>query len=554
MPRTATESLVRSLGSLFEGGSVAGLSDRQLLERFTAAREAAFAGLVARHGPMVLGLCHHLLGDLHHAEDAFQAVFLVLARRACTIRDPDLLANWLYGVALRMACCAKAQLDCRRRKEQAGTLRPPGPGSSALLEPMVQPVEQPLIDGEQAEALHSEISRLPASFRLPVLLCYFEGLTLDEAARRLSCPAGTLRSRLARGRDKLRRALTRRGVTLSVATLAAALSPRFASASISSRLCETTARAAIQFAVGQTAAPLAADLAKDVLKSMLANKLRLTVLTVLLVGTVATGAGYFVQALAKNDELKSLAADRESRAAAHPDDGILPKTRMFVAGRVLDPAGKEMAGVSIEIVGRPRGPVLWAAVDGERHRLLGRGVSTAGGRFSFEASRTSAHRFFEVYALAAAPGFGLGWSQLNADADEPTVEIRLQPEQIIHGKLFDVNGQPAPMLELQIGSIGRPTNVGMFDGVNLGSARPEGLPYLPITQRFACAKGTVKTTQDVKLPRGLLIHGRVIEHGSRRHPDREAGTVTDPAKSPFIPFSGGPGKKLGQQRRHSGSI
>ena len=104
MAHVASASLARQLGSLFEGGSAAGLSDRQLLERFTArgepADEAAFAAMVARHGPMVLGVCRQLLGDHHHAEDAFQAVFLVLARQARSIRDPDLLGTWLYGVAL----------------------------------------------------------------------------------------------------------------------------------------------------------------------------------------------------------------------------------------------------------------------------------------------------------------------------------------------------------------------------------------------------------------------------------------------------------------------
>ena len=120
---TATGSVVRQLESLFEGGSVAGLSDRQLLERYTAggrdpAGEAAFAALVGRHGPMVLGVCRQLLGDAQHAEDAFQAVFLVLARKARSIRDPDLLGNWLYGVAIRTARCAKQQIARRRKREE----------------------------------------------------------------------------------------------------------------------------------------------------------------------------------------------------------------------------------------------------------------------------------------------------------------------------------------------------------------------------------------------------------------------------------------------------
>ena len=127
MANVASTSLVRQLGSLFEGGSAAGLSDRQLLERFAAARdEAAFAALVARHGPMVLGVCRQLLGDHQHAEDAFQAVFLVLARRARSIREPELLGNWLYGVALRTARTARTRLARRRRNEEEGALQQAG--------------------------------------------------------------------------------------------------------------------------------------------------------------------------------------------------------------------------------------------------------------------------------------------------------------------------------------------------------------------------------------------------------------------------------------------
>ena len=127
MAYVASASLTRQLGALFEGGSVAGLSDRQLLERFTARREpadeAAFAAIVARHGPMVLGLCRQLLGDHQHAEDAFQAVFLVLARQARSIRDPDALGAWLYGVALRTARKARGRLARLRQTEEAGAAR-----------------------------------------------------------------------------------------------------------------------------------------------------------------------------------------------------------------------------------------------------------------------------------------------------------------------------------------------------------------------------------------------------------------------------------------------
>ena len=278
MARVASGSVVRQLESLFEGGSMAGLTDRQLLERYTAlgreaAGEAAFAALVGRHGPMVLGVCRQLLGDVQHAEDAFQAVFVVLAQKARSIRDPDLLGNWLYGVAIRTARCAKQQLGRRRRWEEGGTMRGPGPGSCDPADPTAAPADQPAIDREQAEAIHGEIDRLPRAFRLPVVLCYFEGLTLDEAAKRLRCPAGTLRSRLARAREKLRIGLARRGVALPAAALGAVLAPRSASASIPPLLCDSITRAAIQFAAGKAAGEAlsasATALAHEVLRSML---------------------------------------------------------------------------------------------------------------------------------------------------------------------------------------------------------------------------------------------------------------------------------------------
>ena len=249
---------------------MAGLSDRQLLDRFVvrrdAAGEAAFAALVARHGTMVLHVCRQLLGDHQHAEDAFQAVFLVLARRARSVRDPDLLGHWLYGVALRTARKANARLARQRKNERDKAMG--GASTQSSRAP-----DQSMIAREDAWALHAEIEGLPGVFRLPIVLCYFEGLSLDEAARRLRCPEGTLRSRLARARDKLRRGLTRRGAFLSASALAAVLDSTAARAAVSSSLCEITTKAAISFAAGQVAGSFATGLAREVLKSMLAKKI-----------------------------------------------------------------------------------------------------------------------------------------------------------------------------------------------------------------------------------------------------------------------------------------
>src|SRR5262245_48786399 len=175
--------------------------DRQLLQRFVAlADESAFRELVRRHGPLVLGVCTRVLGSEHDAEDAFQATFLVLVRKAGSLRAPERLGPWLYGVAYRTALKARAGVSRRRQREK------------------------PLADGAQATeaddpgwrdlrpVLDEEVGRLPRKYREPFVLCYVEGLTNEQAARVLGCPPGTVFSRLAWARERLRRALRRRGL------------------------------------------------------------------------------------------------------------------------------------------------------------------------------------------------------------------------------------------------------------------------------------------------------------------------------------------------------
>ncbi len=418
----------------------------------------------------------------------FQATFLVLARKARSIRDPDRLGNWLHGVAFRTARCARLRLARRRRKEEVGIMI--RSGSNVAVEPTVPPVEEAIIAREQAEVLHGEIERLPDAFRLPVVLCYLEGLTVHEAALRLRWPHGTVRSRMARAREKLRRGLTRRGVVAPGAALAAVLDSGPARASVSSPLYDLTTRAVLRFAAEPAVGALSASttaLAREVLRSMLIHKLKLVALTVLFLGIVATSAGYLSRSHAMKDEPKQILAGRQSRPAARSaraDQGPVPGPgRMFVTGRVLDPAGKPAAGAAVDIIGRPRAPWVGARQYVDPRILIGHGGTDANGRFRIDSLRTSADGFFEVYALAAAPGFGLGWAMLNADAKQPAAEIRLRPEQVIRGKLFDVQGQPVAGVELQVWSVGRP-NVpqakGGYDGVSMGNPPPpEGLRVWP---------------------------------------------------------------------------
>ena len=226
-------------------GAIAGMPDQQLLGRFTARQdesaELAFAELVRRHGPLVLGACRQLLRDPHDAEDAFQTTFLVLARKADSIRRPELLAHWLYGVAIHVARKAKSLNERRERHE----------GREVAMwdaEPIGDPGrhELRLVRREEVEALHEELARLPEKYRLPVVLCDLGGLTHAEAAGRLRWPTGSLSVRLMRARELLCARLTRRGLAPTSALLATVALPETSSAAVPPDLAEATVRAALQ--------------------------------------------------------------------------------------------------------------------------------------------------------------------------------------------------------------------------------------------------------------------------------------------------------------------
>jgi protocatechuate 3,4-dioxygenase beta subunit len=232
----------------------------------------------------------------------------------------------------------------------------------------------------------------------------------------------------------------------------------------------------LSFAAGQTigeaVSATTTALAQEVLRSMLLHKLKLTALTVLLLGAVATGAGYLTHSLAmKDDPPAGAAAVSRPRRVAKSEvaklDAPAP-SRMTVVGRVLDPAGQPVQGVPVDILGRPRRMLPGTDEKFERPVLLARGSTDADGRFRLDAAQTSSVRFFNVCALAAAPE--LGWVDLNPDAVQPAAEIRLKPEQVVRGRLVDLNGRPAAGVELRVVSfgqsrdLGRATDIGMWDG------------------------------------------------------------------------------------------
>jgi RNA polymerase sigma factor (sigma-70 family) len=340
----SSATVARQIAVLFGAGTAAGVTDGHLLERFRTAAgaeaESAFAVLVERHGAMVLHVCAGMLGHRQDAEDAAQAVFLVLARQAGAIRRTDSIASWLYRVAVRVSARARFDAGRRRRHERRHA------------------EERMAIDhvacGDRggAEAwpeLYQELDRLPERFLRPVVLCHLEGLSYEQAAQRLGCPVRTVQSRLSRGRARLRERLARRGVAPAVALIAAALTPTAASASPSSAWIRTTTTLAVGSATGHAVAtllPTVTFLAEGVSHTMTLQRCLRRAATLLLVGLSAAGAGIGLLA-----------------ASAHPDPrpGLAPADadnpyRVTLAG-----------GPTVEVVAVtriPSGPKTWWRPDG----------------------------------------------------------------------------------------------------------------------------------------------------------------------------------------------
>ncbi len=241
MPSADYGPVFRQVNRLFDRGTSAGMDERLLLERFVSRRdEAAFEALVARFGPMVLGVCRRRLADSHDVEDAFQATFLILVRKAATIRDGDHLSNWLYGVAYRVAARAHDHARRRRSLDDIG------------VEPAAVAPEQ-AYESDRIELkaiLDEELSRLPEKYRAPLVLCNLEGQSYEEAASRLRCPIGTVRSRTAKARELMRTRLVRRGFALPAGAIAAALAPTATQAAIPPALLTATVTAAMCVVTG----------------------------------------------------------------------------------------------------------------------------------------------------------------------------------------------------------------------------------------------------------------------------------------------------------------
>jgi RNA polymerase sigma factor (sigma-70 family) len=262
------------------------MTDCALLQRFTRSLdEDAFAVLMRRYGSLVLGVCRRVLRDGADAEDAFQATFLVLARKAGSIGQPDRLGNWLYGVATRVAHKARANAARRWARQQPLTDVPAPQASDEA-------------DWENLrQVLDDEVRRLPDKFRVPLVLCYVHGKSREEAAAQLNWSAGAVKGMLERGRDLLRSRLVRRGVSLSAGALATLFSGNALAESVPPALGVETVKAALLFAAGKSGATgPAVVLAEGVMQPMWMTRMKVVLAVALVLGLAGVGASTLARA------------------------------------------------------------------------------------------------------------------------------------------------------------------------------------------------------------------------------------------------------------------
>jgi RNA polymerase sigma factor (sigma-70 family) len=426
--------------------------DWQLLEDFSARHdEAAFAELVARHGSMVLRVCRRVLHHEQDAEDAFQASFLVLARRSESIRKHEALANWLHGVAYRTAMTAKRS-TARRRNHEARLRERTSSETASQTWNEVQGI------------LDEEIQRLPSSFRSTFVLCVLEGKTIAAAAAELSCKEGTVASRLARARLRLQQQLSRRGIELSALLAALCVAEGAVQAAVPRALAQTAVRAAVLIASGGTTAGLisahVANLATGVIRAMFLQKAKIATVLLLTLGLFATGAGVVThQVLAAREQTVENQKSEDKRPeplAAQvtpqpPAEKPKPQATddqdaIAYSGRVLGPDGKAVTGAKLYVA-----PSNWRYL-AEPYESPEVATTGSDGRFQFTVSKGKLGESITVAAAKAE--YGVGWLQIPAKGKKDDFTLRLVEDDVpVTGQIVDLQGKPAPGVTLRLQEI-----------------------------------------------------------------------------------------------------
>jgi RNA polymerase sigma factor (sigma-70 family) len=428
---------LRQIHGLFEAGTVAGLTDGQLLERYLARRdESAFAALVTRHGPMVLGVCHSVLRGAPEVEDAFQATFLVLIRKAGTIRGRDAVGGWLHRVAHRIAVEAGRDRSRRDRREC---------GTGDL--PDLISAHEDLGDDDWRIPLHEELARLPERFRQPLVLCYLEGKTHAQAACELRWSKATLRRRLADARELLHGRLTRRGVALSGAALTAAMASR-ATAAVPLGWVEALARVAAGPPSGAIVSAAAARLSGGLVRDLFVGRIRIvTNVATVLLATSQVAVHLIPSGPARAGDPVRPTPRRSPPAARQsaPEKKANREQSLAIRGRVLDPDGRPFAGAKIYAYRPdPRGDAFIPAPVPDA-------ISDAGGGFQFNLADSGLQALHQPPAwsqptvVALAPRFGPGWATFTTSDQAKDLTLRLVKDDVpIEGRILDLEGKAVP--------------------------------------------------------------------------------------------------------------
>jgi RNA polymerase sigma factor (sigma-70 family) len=520
---------------LYDAGTYTGLSDARLLERFVSRREeAAFAALVARHGAMVLATCQAVLKDQDAADDAFQATFVLLFRKAASIRDCGALGGWLHRVAYRVALQASSTAARRRTVEKAALLWRAARTAAA---------------GDSGALVHEEIEGLPERFRLPVVLCDLEGMSRDQAADVLRTTEGALRGRLAKGRDLLRRRLTRRGFACAV--------PLPPPAAMPANLVTSTVRAASGAASAAAIALATAASRKGIL-----SPFQIALAALIAISTATAALVYNSPTAAR---VSANAAPARATAPAARDDG----TTIRVEGRILDVDRRPVPGATVQIkfVQSPPGGKLDAWID-QIKRLakqpFGLPLVSPGGLQTQVRATTDRDGRFQLdglprdsIATASLSGPDIETSEVYIlTRDVPTIRVKKPdlvdvPMLVYYGSRFEhvaararpiigtirdkdtgapiagihITGMPnianslipTPGVDATTDAEGKYEVNGLptSSGFKLFTAAPAGQPYVNggfISPASEPARGPFRF--DITLKRGVLVRGRLVDNGT----------------------------------------
>jgi RNA polymerase sigma factor (sigma-70 family) len=493
MDRRPTTSVLHEIRTLYTLGTLGGLTDSQLLDRYLARggddAEDAFAALVYRHGPTVRGVCRRMLPASHDAEDALQATFLVLARRAAWIGRRERLGSWLYGVAVRTA------KEARRRAARERAIE------RQMMNASKYESAPPKDRDDLVLLLDEELSRLPERYRSALIACELEGKSRPEAAGQLGIPEGTLSTHLARGRKLLRERLLGRGITLGIGPIAGLSPPSFES-TIPERLMEPTIRAAMGHSPGcgtaGTISQTVLSLAERVIKMMFLARLTLLVAAFLTPSTAIT-AGVFAW------PARAVAPAIEDPPRAAADD---------MAGRVIDKAGTAVASVQVWAIGGNRiEPVKVATATTNRE-----GRYVLPGAWAHPATKAFGDE--RLWLFARAGDGRVGW--LANYGREVLVsqggEIELQPVSDVRGRVTDQDGRPIGGAAIAAEEFWKPTEQGFSELMSLISET--AAPYRTTT----AADGSFALKG---IPQGSLVEAKITTRG--REPAWISWNTTQPA-------------------------